>query len=139
MLRCPVACPDCGQPSVRGSRFCEAHLVNNSAVARRRDYNKERAQNDTVYQMYRKMRWRRFRDWLWRQNVICQLLRGGVQCTNVSKIAHHLVSPRQRPELFVEASNVVMLCPHCHPDSDGTPHWREGVDFVATKFSAPTF
>lgn len=138
MQRCPVACPDCGRPSAPGSRFCESHLVNNSAARHRRDFNKFRREHDEIIRWYDKPYWRTFRNWLWRQNPICQRLEAGQPCRNPSKIAHHLVSPRQRPDLFLEATNVVMLCSHHHPDSEGTPHWRVGVDYVATVAAAPS-
>lgn len=134
MFSAPKSCSDCGQPSTRGSRYCEKHVVQNAAAATRRDYDQRRAANDEVWGMYQTPAWRGFRALMVRENVICQRLHNGVQCHNLSKIVHHLISPRQRPELFRDPANVVCLCEHCHPSDEGTPHWRAGVDFVATVF-----
>jgi len=90
--------------------------------------------------MYQRAPWPKFRATLLGQNVLCQKLdRGGAQCRNVSTLVHHLISPRVRPDLFVDPGNCVALCAHCHPPDEGTPHWRPGVDFVLTQFRLPSF
>ncbi len=71
-------------------------------------------------------------------NPICQKILNvgsyhGEQCHNASMLTHHLISPRQRPELFLRASNLVCLCLSCHPDTEGTPEWVEGKDYVKTE------
>jgi hypothetical protein len=132
MFRAPVACPDCGQPSVRGARYCEKHVQNNAATTARREANTLRNRHDSVGGMYDRQPWPGFQARMIRNNVICQRLNRGVRCRNLSKIVHHLIGPRQRPDLFVDPKNVVCLCRHCHPPDEGTPHWREGVDFVPT-------
>jgi 5-methylcytosine-specific restriction endonuclease McrA len=72
-------------------------------------------------------------------NSICQkmpnkgLYKPGEQCHAPSTMTHHIVSPRQRPDLFYVASNLICLCDQCHNDSEGTEGiWEEGRDYVAT-------
>jgi len=70
-------------------------------------------------------------------NPVCQrILNVGSyhneQCHNASQLTHHLIAPQQRPDLFLQASNLVCLCLSCHPDTEGTPGWVEGKDYVAT-------
>ena len=84
-------------------------------------------------QMYSRAPWPTFRLWLLSHNPICQRLYAGAQCRNRSVLVHHLLSPRQHPELFVVAANCVALCEHCHPTSEGTPNWRPGVEYVPTE------
>lgn len=140
MLRCPTSCAEggCGQPSVQGSRWCERHQNNNSVLNARRDLNHNRWQHDKIYRMYNREPWPTFRRWMLIQNPICQRIdRFGEQCKNPANIVHHLISPRQRIDLFVDPKNVACLCERCHPPDEGTPHWRPGVDYVATAFSPP--
>jgi hypothetical protein len=71
---------------------------------------------------------------------MCQRIqKNGEQCHEPAKIVHHLWSPRQRPDLFIVPSNVVCLCANDHPTDEGTPAWREGVDYVRTEFVLPSF
>jgi hypothetical protein len=72
-------------------------------------------------------------------NVICAKLTDGQQCTSPVEIFHHLQSAQKRPDLMYTPSNVIPLCRSHHPKDDGTPHWKEGIDFVATKYKLPTF
>ena len=143
MFRCPSSCrePGCRQPSARGGDgFCERHISSNSFVEATRQFDRERWKNDATYRVYHRAPWPQFRAMLLGQNVLCQKLdRDGAQCRNVSTLVHHLISPRVRPELFVDAANCVALCAHCHPPDEGTPHWRPGVDFVPTQFRLPSF
>lgn len=132
MLRAPVACPDCGQPSLRGERYCEKHLEANVAATARREANTLRNRHDSVGGIYDRQPWPGFQARMIRNNVICQRLQDGVQCRNKSKVVHHLISPRQDMSRFVDPTNVVCLCAHCHPPTEGTPHWKVNVDFVPT-------
>ncbi|HXZ14067.1 MAG TPA: hypothetical protein VEG64_16900 [Candidatus Sulfotelmatobacter sp.] len=70
-------------------------------------------------------------------NPVCQkILNVGMykneQCHNASTLVHHLVSPKERPDLFLVPSNLVCLCENCHPPTEGTPDWVAGKDYVAT-------
>jgi hypothetical protein len=74
------------------------------------------------------------------RNSICQKIqRDGQQCRNGASIVHHLISPRARPDLFLDVHNVVALCAACHPGGEcGTPDWVSGRDYVSSVISAPT-
>lgn len=119
--------------------YCEKHIAHAGDSVRKR--NKMRRENDPIWrEMYETARWKHFRRWLINQNPICQRLIGGVQCTNPSYLVHHCLSPRIRPDLFVEARNCVCLCGSgCHPNTESTPNWKAGVDFCETAFSLPSF
>lgn len=71
------------------------------------------------------------------RNPICQRLRNGRQCTNPAWLVHHLISPRENPSLFLDFQNLVSLCEHCHPTSEGTPEWRPGFDYVESVIEPP--
>ncbi len=95
--------------------------------------------NDHVNRLYELASWGRFKIHVLNRNPICQRIIRGEQCHAPAKVVHHLISPRQRPDLFLDAKNVVCLCPNCHPGGEaGTPEWKEGVDFVPSVISPPT-
>jgi hypothetical protein len=89
--------------------------------------------------MYATTRWTNFRAWLLRQRPLCQRIDSGAVCFAKGKILHHLLSPRIRPELFVDPANIVVLCEHHHPSDEGTPWWRPGVDYVLVSSSKDYF
>jgi hypothetical protein len=93
--------------------------------------------NDPVTRLYGQNRWLDFRRMMLSENYMCQRINAGVQCQRLATLAHHLISPRQRPDLFVDPLNVVALCAGCHPTSEGTPLWRCGVEYVKTVFRLP--
>jgi len=70
------------------------------------------------------------------QRIIVSNLYGTEQCHSPATLVHHIVSPRQRPDLFLVPSNLICLCDQCHPDAEGTPNWKEWDgktgDFVPT-------
>lgn len=140
MLRCPRVCcePGCGQPNVRGSRWCAKHQLDNSFFKSRREFNKQRWQKDEVYRQYGGALWRQFRELMLAQNPMCQKIqKDGGHCRYPAKIVHHLISPRERRDLFLEPSNVACVCEFDHPNTEGTPHWRPGIDYFATVFAMP--
>lgn len=72
-------------------------------------------------------------------NPLCQKIENGVQCNAPGTVLHHLVEPQCNAEFF-DPKNVVMLCPGHHPGgAKGTPSWRVGVDYVATRWETPCF
>src|SRR5579864_3161814 len=107
MFSAPRVCRarTCGQPSVRGSVFCEKHS--------KEPPESQRVRGETDL-MYGTVRWFRFRSWLLPQNPMCQKLTKGQPCRNPAHVVHHLISPRVRPDLFIDPANVVCLCDHCH-------------------------
>lgn len=134
MLAAPKACREsgCGKTAVADGRgYCLDHKRQNrcSAVAA------ERFKHDSVAHMYGRVRWINFRKILLAQNPLCtRILRSGFQCSRPSCIGHHLWSPRVRPDLFTDQRNVIALCEYCHPPDEGTPWFREGVDYVKNVF-----
>lgn len=131
MLSAPRACRNCGRASTQGG-YCEQHQ---QASARG-----DKRVRDDVDKRYTRAPWPSFRLTMLGQNPICQRLdRRGEQCNSPARLVHHLLSPRVRPDLFVEPSNVVCLCEHCHPSDEGTPGWVEGRDYVKNSFRLPHF
>jgi hypothetical protein len=129
MLSSPRACRKCGKASVKEG-YCAEHQ---QASARG-----EKRLLDAVDRMYHRQPWPAFRLVMLGQNPICQRLdKSGVQCREWASIVHHLVSPRKRPDLFVEPSNVACLCANCHPPDEGTEWWRVGKEYVQTEFRLP--
>jgi HNH endonuclease len=104
---------------VSGAKYCSKHLNNNSVSNKR---------SDTWYDAA----WNKFSLWLRRKNPQCQRIINGYQCFRPSDLVHHLISPRVDMTRKLDPTNCVALCRACHPDTEGTPHWREGVDFVPT-------
>jgi hypothetical protein len=137
MWAAPKTCrePGCFKASIRGSAYCEGHQRTNSAQAQ----DRWRKATDEISKWYHRAPWPAFKRKILNDNIVCQRLYDGVQCRNRSKLVHHLVSPRVLPALFVDPTNVVALCENCHPTSEGTPLWRVGIDYVATKFRIMSF
>lgn len=131
MLSAPRACNEsgCFQKAVKNG-FCEKHQAPVARAVKRI--------MTEVDGMYKRVRWLNFRRWIMWQNPICQKIERGRQCNNPATLVHHLWSPKVRPDLFIEPTNVICLCSHCHPPDEGTPFWRAGREFVATAFSNPT-
>jgi len=57
----------------------------------------------------------RFRAAVLSLNPICQRVIFGERCRNASRIIHHLIDVRERPDLAHDQRNVVMVCAGCHP------------------------
>jgi hypothetical protein len=74
-------------------------------------------------------------------NPRCQRIVDGKQCWHGAALVHHRISPRERPDLFLSPfdengfSQLIALCRDCHPNSEGTPDWVEGKDYVRTEFA----
>jgi hypothetical protein len=90
-----------------------------------------------VDQRYRTPAWTWLSKVMRALNPVCQRLHldgyGKLeQCRNPSGLVHHIISPKQDPSLFLVPSNLICLCEHDHDDSEGTPDWVAGVDFVET-------
>jgi|SRR5882762_4919609 len=77
---------------------------------------------------HRSTRWVKFRAMLLARNAMCQRIwANGQPCKNAAVIAHHLVSPLDRPDLQFVASNVVCVCRQCHPNTRGEPKDSKNV------------
>jgi hypothetical protein len=60
--------------------------------------------------------WRTTSNLLKTCNPICQrILPDGKQCEKPSTIGHHIVDPRDAPQLRLAFSNLVAVCARCHP------------------------
>ncbi|MGA2647815.1 MAG: hypothetical protein ABSF15_24205 [Candidatus Sulfotelmatobacter sp.] len=132
--------PGCGNKTRNEKGYCDTHLIKNVTVESARAYNREKRKHP-VDKKYDTARWRfNFRPKVLEQNFQCQKLIGFDQCTNLSTVVHHLISPRVRVDLMFTPSNVVALCSACHPGGEcGTPEWVEGRDYVKTVYKLPTF
>lgn len=124
--RCP------GRLSVQGERYCAEHLEAGRAEERaRKAAQPGYMQNDAA--------WKRLKRMLEANgNVVCQKLEHGVRCDRPVQIWHHLLGS-SRPDLRYSPENVIGLCRDHHPDTDGTPNWRPGIDYSPTIFSPPRF
>jgi hypothetical protein len=121
------------------SGYCADHQKANTAKEAKKLYYHERDANDPVRKLYGTP-WKHFVEWLETQgNVMCQRLEDGEQCNRFKDLYHHLISPRTRPDLMLDPKNVIGLCRQHHPDTDGTPEWREGVDYIPTVCRLPSF
>jgi hypothetical protein len=113
--------------NVLDGKYCPAHQAANST----KEYDKVRGKHDPNRKLYWTARYRRFRDFLAVRNPICVRINNGVRCSRPSNVLHHIVSPDVAPELFLTASNAVMLCENCHPGGTaGTPDWKPNVHYV---------
>jgi len=97
-----------------------------------------RKKNDPCARLYRTTAWFRFRWFVLNRNPICQRIVKGEQCRESATVVHHLLSPRQRPDLFLDPANVLCLCAGCHPGGEeGTPLWQVNTDYVPSVIEAP--
>ena len=135
MWSTPRACafPQCGKPTVIGSKYCADHI--NSPETSERKYDRDRGKNDRTRHEYTLARWKKLSAFLRRRNPICQRIKRGVRCMKPSAVVHHLISPYERLDLMHVPTNCVALCADCHPGGTaGTPHWQPNVDFVPTEY-----
>jgi len=93
--------------------MCEKH----GAQQTQRQYEAKRS--DPVWMMYQTPRWKVFRQWFLRLNPQCQRIIDGMRCEQIADTVHHLLSPRQRPELFLDADNVKAVCREHHHHGEG--------------------
>jgi hypothetical protein len=126
---CPTACRTCGKASDNGTSYCKLHVADSRIAARA--YDKFVRAKDEIAKLYHTTLWRRFRDSILARNPICALIVNGVQCTHAATLVHHIISPRQRRDLFTTASNVAPLCADHHTD-------EEGENMEARRKFAPT-
>jgi hypothetical protein len=128
--RRPCAQTGCPNYVTEGS-YCDTHRHNNA----RTRYDADRAAHDPIRKLYFQARWIKLSQFLRRRNAQCQRMKNGLQCWKPSEVAHHLVSPYERPELFYVPTNLICLCADCHPGGvAGTPDWQAGVDYEPSQF-----
>jgi hypothetical protein len=130
-MRFPCHQSGCSESVEKRGRYCERHQQNNDRT------------RDQVRKLYNSREWSGgvgIQPNVLMRNAQCQRLINGKRCWNGSTLVHHRISPRVRPDLFSAVfdengiSNLIALCRDCHPNTEGTPEWREGIDFVRTEF-----
>jgi hypothetical protein len=101
--------------------YCPKHAKNNVRTESQRLYDFNRNRTDEERKMYQTPRWRNFRNYMLIRNPLCQFIYEltGKQCTEFAVEVHHIISPRDNPDLFCEASNVVCVCKRHHPKTTG--------------------
>jgi hypothetical protein len=122
-----------------------AHSPNHDAEKKAREmFRKDDAVSKRYTEGHSGTVWRRLSKVCRTMNPICQRivrdpLTGKMeQCHNPATLAHHIISPRQGGAMF-DLKNLLALCEHCHPPDEGTPCWREGVDYVQSKYPHRSF
>ena len=130
MFRAPVACPDCGQPSVRGSRYCEKHTKENAAVDARRAGDKQRHAENAYRAWYGWAIWRNLKAQFFNvdpMNAVCAHTdpRTGQRCNKPAEEVDHIIPHRGNWDLFTDLKNLQGLC-HVHHSQktarEETPH-----------------
>ena len=103
------------------SGYCSKHRENNTYLQTRVMHNAARKRDDPVWKLYG-ADWQRFREAFFGYgNAICQRIENGQRCRFPVEIVHHILSPRQRPDLMYTPSNVVGVCRQHHPVTEGEP------------------
>jgi hypothetical protein len=103
----PCLEPGCGKLVDKGR--CPAHTVE------RTHQTYAERNTDEISKWYRTARWAKFRTYFFRRHPICQRVVEGVRCLRIATLVHHRLSPRERPDLFLDEDNAVALCaPHHH-------------------------
>ena len=120
-------CPATVHPS--DGRFCQNHRHLEKKIAKQRYEDKR---NDETWMLYQKPAWKKFRAWFLTQNVRCQLIEDGKQCTNLATVVHHLKAVRKQPELMLVAGNCVGLCSAHHDHRPGEDE-NDARQFAPTK------
>ena len=50
---------------------------------------------------------------------MCQRVINGERCHDFATVVHHVLSPRDRPDLFIDESNCRAVCVPHHPTGQG--------------------
>jgi hypothetical protein len=80
-----------------------------------------RGHDDKVRHLYKTAQWLKFREQVKSCNPRCQRIINGEQCTQPSKLVHHIISPKVAPSLCYDWRNVLGVCAEHHPDTAGEP------------------
>jgi hypothetical protein len=109
----PCAGPMCPVLLSSGQRYCPKHELKN-----KQQVNAGR-RNDEVRKLYNRTFWIRFRDWFIRHHPVCQRVIDGARCLQPATVVHHMLSPRDRPDLFISEENCRAVCAPHHPTGQG--------------------
>ena len=113
--------PGCTVRHNNAGGYCDTHRGNNSVFHARQQRALDSKKNDPTWKMYGAP-WQRFcKHFEGSGNVICQRIVDGQRCTHPVEVRHHIVSPRERPDLMYTPSNVVGVCRQHHPPTEGEP------------------
>jgi hypothetical protein len=85
---------------------------------RHRQYNRQ-GRDATLLQLYSTARWRRFRAYIRAIRMLCE------RCKPEGRVVegvhvHHVIDPRNRPDLTYDEGNVELLCHSCHSSHHAT-------------------
>jgi hypothetical protein len=94
-------------------RFCPKHAEKEKL----RQYEAKRS--DETFQLYGQPRYRKFRRWFLRLNLICMRVIEGKQCTNWATVCHHRRGLRSHPEDLIDADQCAAVCAEHHTNEDG--------------------
>jgi hypothetical protein len=94
-------------------RYCPKHAEKN------KQRTNESRRTDEVRSMYKTAVWIRFQQWFIRKHPVCERVIDGVRCLQPSKVAHHFISPRERPDLFTTEENLRAVCLTHHHGGQG--------------------
>ena len=114
-----MACPDCGQPSVRGSRYCQNHVTQNANADMRRAEDKQRRVSNPYRAWYGWAIWHRLKVVFFASDHgdhgLCEHRdpRTGVRCNQPSADVDHIQPHRGNWNLFTDLKNLQGLC-HLH-------------------------
>ena len=116
--KCKTICRKSGCAALVSSGYCERHQKNNVRVVQQKSYDKYRA-DDPVRKLYNSHTWRTFRAWFLRLNPICMRIENGKRCLRFATVCHHLLDPKDREDLFLDADNVKAVCSQHHHHGRG--------------------
>jgi hypothetical protein len=95
-----------------------SHCAKHAEQAKQREYAERNA--DEIRKLYATRRWMRVRNHALYRNQPCQrLLEDGKRCEHGATIAHHIVSPREKPDLMYDTANLLCVCAAHHPHTEG--------------------
>jgi hypothetical protein len=109
----PCNSPCCRELVSRPDLYCPRHAVK----AKQRQYEEKKA--DPTWQLYQTPRWKNFRRWFLRLNVLCMRVIDGKQCMNWATTVHHRRGLRSHPEDLICAEQCAAVCSEHHHNDDG--------------------
>jgi 5-methylcytosine-specific restriction enzyme A len=96
--------------------FCEKHQTNNSEIRQRREYDRQRNQQEHR-QIYKSARWAKVRMMKLRANPYCELEDVCVRKFGrpmPSTVVDHIEGTKERPDLAFVWENLRACCKACH-------------------------
>ena len=101
-------------------KYCPNCAKNSPATQERVQRDRNRKTSNSTWKLYNCAAWKRFKEsCTGAGNILCQRIVDGQQCRYPAEIWHHILSPRQRPDLMYSYSNVVGVCRQHHPVTEG--------------------